>query len=246
MRAVDAGPCRGGADSGRCRRGDGNRETEAEMRLMRALTHPSSGEGGTRTWLAPLLVAAIAATALAAILSTVPRGPSTAALPTAPSRRPALHPATLPPSALGVVSSAIGADGSLYRVSRAGSGLAARNPAQGLRVRFRSAGVELGQRQHPPEPGTRRRRLRLRPAPGPRGRARRSRQRRQLRARRPRGVVSQRAPRARAGVHAHPSARRRGERPADDRDPAVRECARGAERRRGDALARRRTDAALW
>jgi hypothetical protein len=60
-------------------------------------------------------------------------------------RQPAPHESlsALPLAAQGVVSATLGADSPAYRVSASGAGFQAHNPAQGLRMRFASAGVRI-------------------------------------------------------------------------------------------------------
>jgi hypothetical protein len=67
--------------------------------------------------------------------------------PTAPRHRFAPHQGllSLPLAAQGVVSATLGADDPAYRVTASGGGFQARNPAQRLRMRFVSAGVQIGQ-----------------------------------------------------------------------------------------------------
>jgi phosphodiesterase/alkaline phosphatase D-like protein len=116
------------------------------MRFLRTVTSPSPDRLQRASWLAPsgpaaMALAALAALALSAALTLVPGGARSVGVPqprTAPGRA-----AELPTSALGVVSSALGADARSYRVGRAGAALLAANPRQGLRVRFARSGVTI-------------------------------------------------------------------------------------------------------
>jgi phosphodiesterase/alkaline phosphatase D-like protein len=94
-----------------------------------------------RSALGPVAALAfLAALAATAALVLLPAG-SRSSAPSAPVT--ARHLPQLPASALGVVSSTIGADARAYRVGGAGAALVAENPRQGLRVRFARSGVDV-------------------------------------------------------------------------------------------------------
>jgi phosphodiesterase/alkaline phosphatase D-like protein len=111
------------------------------MRYLRAVTSPSSAghtassRAVVRATLLALALALIAALAIAGVSG------HSAAAPGAPAAASGVG--ALPQSALGAVSSAVGAGEPVYRVEQAPAGLVASNPAQHLSVRFAASGVAV-------------------------------------------------------------------------------------------------------
>jgi hypothetical protein len=118
------------------------------MELLRAAVHPSIGDrtAPDRRWAVPQR--ALAALALLSLVVGI------VVFEGANAGRPAPVPAvrhlpahkgasTLPLSAQGVVSAALGAAGAEYRVRPVAGGLEARSGAAHLRVGFNSAGVHV-------------------------------------------------------------------------------------------------------
>ncbi len=108
---------------------------------------------------------------------------------------------SLPASARGVVSAALGADSASYRVRASGQGFAAANAAQGMGISFGASGVLIASRGLRVGVSLRSRRLRNLAARRWRGGAGRAGESRDLRARRTDRVVSKRPTRPRAGLH---------------------------------------------
>ncbi len=118
------------------------------MEFLRGALEPRFGASAAESTLAgrPLraLAAMIIALLAAASLLTVHLAGGGAPVPTARGAHMARAGlASLPMSAQGVVSAALGADSPAYRVGPSGDGLAANNPAQRLAIGFSRSGVQL-------------------------------------------------------------------------------------------------------
>jgi phosphodiesterase/alkaline phosphatase D-like protein len=112
---------------------------------MRAITIPEAGAVEAQRSPLPRRAAAlaIALLAVAAVLVLRPGDASHHGTPAAPVRAHAHPLASLPSSAVGAVSAAVGADSREYRVRASRGGIAAENHAQRLGVRFTDAGTQV-------------------------------------------------------------------------------------------------------
>lgn len=111
--------------------------------------------GGGGAWARRAWSTLLGATLLAAVLAIVPHGPLDARTPTStasratagaiPRRGQAEHGLLhLPLAARGAVSTSLGAEQRVYRVSAVPGGFGVSSPAQHLRARFTRAGVSIG------------------------------------------------------------------------------------------------------